>query len=115
MGFPMKSSSAQPGVPLKLKQLSFSLSISLGLSVRGGFCAPGSCCARAVPAANKIKTKTMRRTEPPLLSCGSGGVGMEKRRSPVNVSADFAFGFQRTKVDGKDGGQLLRMLNQSFA
>src|SRR6266567_5221365 len=115
MGFPMRSSSAQPGMPLRLKQLSFSLSISLGLSVRGEFCAPGSCCARAVPAANKIKTKTMHRTEPPLLSCGSGAVGMEKRRSPVNVGADFAFGFQRAGVDGQDGGQLLGMLKQSFA
>src|SRR6266487_3752897 len=115
MGFPMKSSSAQPGMPLRLKQLSFSLSISLGLSVRGGFCAPGSCCARAVPAANKIKTKTMRRTEPPLLSCGSGAVGMEKRRGPVNVSADFAFGFQRAGVDGKDCRQFRQMPDQSFA
>src|ERR1700674_95345 len=47
-------------MPLRLKQLSFSLSISLGVSTGGGF-----CCARAVPAAKKIATNDKCRTGPP--------------------------------------------------
>src|SRR5438445_8763650 len=110
MGFPMKSSSAQPGMPLKLKQLSFSLSISLGLSMRGGFGALGACCAIVVLAANKIiKTKRIRRTEPPSLSWGLGGVGMKKRCGSVNVGADLAFGSQQSVVDGQAGRHLLVM------
>jgi hypothetical protein len=50
-------------------------------------------CARATPAVNKRRTKKMRRTSPPLLSGGLGGVRVQDRRGPVNVGANFALGF----------------------